>query len=172
MIPPLFVRPFTSEEHHALEEALRSPESFTLRRAQILCQSAKGQRPSQIAESLSCASQTVRNAIHAFNERGLAALTPQSRQPKAIETAFDESARERLLAIAHTSPRHFGKPRSVWTLELLAEVSFDEGLTEARVDKETIRRTISKLGSSWQRAKHWITSPDPQYALKKSKSAA
>jgi len=168
MIPPLFVRLLTSEEHQALEEALRSPESFTLRRAQILRQSANGRWPSQIAESLGCASQTVRNAIHAFNERSLAALTPQSRQPKTIETAFDEPARERLLTIAHTSARDFGKPRSVWTLELLAEVSFDEGLTEALLDKETIRRTISKLGSSWQRAKHWITSPDPQYALKKS----
>ncbi len=172
MIPPLFVRPLTSEEQQALREACRSPESFTLRRAQILLQSTNGRRPSQIAESLGCASQTVRNAIHGFNNNGVVALRPQSRRPKTIERAFDEAARERLLAIAHRSPRDFGKPRSVWTLELLAEVSFEEGLTEAVVDQETIRRTIGKLGSSWQRAKHWITSPDPQYALKKSNSAA
>jgi hypothetical protein len=67
----------------------------------------------------------------------------------------------------HQSPRTFGKPTSVWTLELAAEVSVAEGLTAERVSDETIRQAIRRLGIGWKRAKRWITSPDPAYARKK-----
>ena len=36
MKPPLFVRKLTEDELHTLDKALRSNESFTVRRAQIL----------------------------------------------------------------------------------------------------------------------------------------
>ena len=68
----------------------------------------------------------------------------------------------------HQSPREFGKPTSLWTLDLAAEVSFEEGLTERRVSGETVRATLlERLGVRWQRAKRWITSPDPEYARRK-----
>jgi hypothetical protein len=35
------------------------------------------------------------------------------------------------------------------------------------VSAETIRATLARLGKGWQRAKHWIESPDPEYARKK-----
>jgi hypothetical protein len=38
----------------------------------------------------------------------------------------------------HRSPREFGKDSSLWTMELAAEVSFEEGLTKERVSGETI----------------------------------
>lgn len=172
MKPPLFVRPLTHEEQNALKQALRAADSFTLRRAQILLGSARGERAAHLAESLGCATQTVYNAIHDFNERGVLALDRQSNRPKTIESAFDEPARERLVEIAHQSPRAFGKARSLWSLETLAEVAFEQGLTKQQVSIETIRRTIHALGSSWQRAKDWITSPDPQYDLKKNNATA
>jgi hypothetical protein len=68
----------------------------------------------------------------------------------------------------HRSPRDFGKHSSLWTLEMAAKVSFEEGLTRERVSGETIRATLArKLGVRWQRAKRWITSPDPEYERKK-----
>ncbi len=67
----------------------------------------------------------------------------------------------------HKSPREFGKQSSLWTLEYAAEVSFEEGLTKERVSGETIRATLSRMGVRWERAKRWITSPDPEYARKK-----
>lgn len=165
----MYVRELSLEQRRAIEEALRSDRSFTLRRAQILRLSAEGRRPREIASFLGCAVQSVRNALHAFHERGLESLHPQKSGPKEPERIFDEGKGERLMSIAHQSPRHFGKNRSTWTLSLLAEVAFEEGLTSDRVSHETIRQAILALGSSWQRAKHWIQSPDPQYALKKSK---
>ena len=56
----------------------------------------------------------------------------------------------------------------MWTLELVAEVSFAQGLTRRRVSDETIRAAIAQLGVRWKRAKHWITSPDPAYVRKKN----
>jgi hypothetical protein len=73
-----------------------------------------------------------------------------------------------LRALLHRSPRDFGKPTSLWTLELAAEVSFAQQLTAKRVTGETIRATLARLGLRWQRAKQWITSPDPAYARKKA----
>ncbi len=72
MKAPLFVRPLTDAEREAVEMGLRSPNAFTLRRSQILSASARGAHIPQIARSLSCNQQTVRNAIHAFNQRSLA----------------------------------------------------------------------------------------------------
>lgn len=167
MKAPLYARELSLEESQVLERALHSPERFTLRRAQILRQSAKGRTAHEIAETIGCAPQTVGNTIHAFHERGLDALKARSRRPKTIHTAFDEPGHQRLMEMAHTSPRDFGQARSMWSLEALAEVAFAEGLSQEQVSIETIRQAIRRLGSNWKRAKHWITSPDAQYELKK-----
>jgi transposase len=172
MRPPIYVRPLTEAEREQVEAGLRSPDAFTLRRCQILLASARGEPPAQIARQVGCGDQTVRNALHAFNARGLAALRPGSRRAKTIHVAFSPAAAERLRALLHQSPRTFGQPTSVWTLALAAEVSFERGLTAARVSDETIRMTLKRLGIGWQRAKRWITSPDPEHARKKVPATA
>jgi hypothetical protein len=50
---------------------------------------------------------------------------------------------------------------------LAAEVSFAQGLTPRLVSDEAIRVALHRLGVTWKRAKHWITSPDPAYRRKK-----
>ena len=110
----------------------------------------------------------MRNAIHAFNQSGVETLTEGSSRPHRIAPAFDVQAAERLRAMLHQSPRAFDQPTSVWTLDLLADLCVREGITPARVTGETIRVTLGRLGVRWQRAKGWITSPDPAYARKKS----
>jgi transposase len=167
MKPPIFVRTLSKDERKALQAGLRSSDAFVLRRCQILLSSARGESPPQIARSLGCASQTVRNAIHAFNERGLDALEPGSSRPKRTRAAFDEQSVEALKELLRHSPREFGKDTSLWTLEHAAEVSFEEGITEERISGETIRSTLKRLGVRWERAKRWISSPDPQYERKK-----
>lgn len=131
-------------------------------------QSSRGENAYQIAKSLGCNPQTVRNAIHAFNERGLPeTLQRGSKRPHTIHRAFDPERAEALRELLHQKPRKFGKQSSLWTLEMAAEVSFEEGLTKERVSGETIRATLERLGVRWERAKRWITSPDPEYARKK-----
>lgn len=164
----LFVRNLTDEEQQALAAGLRSSDAFTMRRCQILLASSKGQRPSQIALNLGCSLQMVRNVINAFHSEGLDCLQPKSRRPKTVQPIFDQQRAERLRAILHQSPRTFGKPTSVWTLALAAEVCLEQGVTERLVSIERIRVALQRLGVGWQRAKHWITSPDPEYERKKS----
>ena len=166
----IFVRPLTASEQTALEAGLRSPDAFTLRRCQIVLANARGETAIQIAEHLSCDDQTVRNAIHAFNRQGLASLQPGSSVPHHIDRAFAGERAERLRTLLHQSPRTFGKPTSLWTLELAAEVSYAEGITPEQVSGETVRATLERLGIGWRRAKNWITSPDPQYARKKTRA--
>jgi len=72
-----------------------------------------------------------------------------------------------LRELLHQDPRKFGKQTSLWTLETAAEVSFEEGLTKRRITGETIRATLERMGVRWERAKRWITSPDPEYRRKK-----
>jgi transposase len=158
----------SGDERERLEAGLRSKDTFTLRRCRMLLASSRGDEVPQIALNLGCGQQTVRDAIHDFNQRGLQALTAGSSRPKRTRAVFDEHSAERLRELLHRSPREFGRETSLWTLEMAAEVSFEEGLTQRRVSGETIRATLVRLlGVRWQRAKRWITSPDPLYERKK-----
>jgi transposase len=123
---PIFVRTFSEEEHETLKKGLRSSDSFVLPRSQIILASARGEHPPRIAENLGCGSQTVRNAIHAFNERGLDALKLRSSRPRHLRTAFDEEGAKALREIVHEDPRNFGKEDAFWTLEYAAQVSFEQ----------------------------------------------
>lgn len=167
MKEPLFVRPLSEPERAALQAGLRSSQALTLRRSQILLASASRQTPRQISRQLGCTDQTVRNVLRAFACDALACLQPKSSRPLTITPELDEAKREPLGAILHQSPRASGKARSLWTLNLAADVCFEQGLTRTRVSDETIRSALRRLGVRWRRARHWISSPDPAYARKK-----
>lgn len=168
MRKPIFVRELSETERQELTNGIRASEPFTVRRSQIILSSARGERAPRIAEFLGCDDQTVRNAIAAFNARGMAALEMGSRRPKTSRPIFSDEALEKLKTLLHRSPRDFGKETSIWTLELAAEVSFAEGITSRQVSDDCVRHALKRLKVSWKRAKHWITSPDPEYARKKS----
>lgn len=172
MRPPRFVRPLTDAEQQALAAGLRSADAFTLRRCQIVLASARGERAPAIARSLGCSDQTVRNALRAFDREGLVALAAGSSRPHTIHAAFDAAGEERLRALLHRTPREFGHATSVWTLALLAETAYREGLTATPITGETVRATLQRLGIRWRRAKTWITSPDPAYTQKNSGATA
>ena len=172
MKPPLFVRDLTAAERVALRGGLRSPEAFTLRRSQILLASADGQRPARIATTLGCVTQTVRDAIRAFHADGVGCLSARSKAPKTTHPVWPRDRDEDLKGLLHRSPRTLGKPTSLWTLGLVATVCHEKGWTERVLSPETIRQILRRLEVGWKRAKHWITSPDPEYAKKKKRGTA
>lgn len=164
----MFVRPLTKEERGQLQAGLRSSsDTFALRRCQIILASSQGHFPQQIAKTVGRTPQTVRNVLRAFERQGLACLNKQSTRPKRLRSVFDAASREALRELLHQSPRTFNKPTSLWTLQLAAQVSFEQGLIPRQVSLETIRQALKRLGKSWKRAKHWISSPDPDYLRKK-----
>jgi transposase len=170
MKPPTFVRPLSEPERQAIRAGLRSPDAFTLRRAQILKASAEGRRPAQIADSLGCSTQTVRNAIRAFQDAGLDCFREGSHRPVSARPELDDIACERLRALLHRSPRDFGAPTSLWTLALAARVACTQGITGRPISGESIRQALVRMGIGWKRAKRWITSPDPAYLRKKGRA--
>ena len=170
---PRYVRALTNDERIALAEGVRSAVPFVRRRAQIILSSADREHVPTIARVLRCSEQTVRNAITAFDGTGVAALHPGSRRPHTLaHTVIAASRREQVQAVLHQSPRTFGHPTSVWTLDLAADTCATLGITPRRVSDETIRLAIRRLGVRWQRAKQWITSPDPEYARKTVRATA
>jgi transposase len=99
---------------------------------QMLLASSRGVEVPQIARNLGCAQQTVRDAIHALNGRGPDALEAGSSRPKRIHAAFDEESAEAPRKLLYRSRREVGYDSSLWTLEMAAEVAFEEGLTQRR----------------------------------------
>ena len=169
MKAPMFVRPLEVEEKQRLEAGLRLRNTFTLRRCQILLASSQGYRPSRIAEALSCATQSVRNALRDFQTEGLGCLDAKSSAPKRPRSVWPRHRDEELRELLHQSPRNFGKKTSIWTLDLMAEVCFERGITERELSGEAIRYTLARLRMDWKRAKKWMTSPDPDYEAKKAR---
>jgi transposase len=168
MQAPLFVRPPTEEEEQALAAGLRSADAFTVRRCQCVLASARGERVPASARMLGCCEQTVRAALHAFERDGAAALARASSRPRTARATFDAAATDRLLALLRRSPRAFGHPTGLWTLELAAEVAHAEGITPTRLSRETVRTALLRRKVRWRRAKRWISSPDPADAKQKS----
>jgi transposase len=165
----LFVRPLGAEQRQRLRQGLRSADAFTARRCQILLASADGKAPSQIARDLGCTQPTVQHAIHAFHREGLNCLHKKSSRPHSARPFLDQRHADALRDILHQSPRRFGQPTSLWTLDRLAAVCHARALTPRVLCAEAIRVALKRLGIRWQRAKHWITSPDPGYARKKTR---
>jgi transposase len=166
---PLYARELTEEERQTLRESLKSSDGFRVRRAQMILMSADEHlKVDEIGRRVGCQGQAVRVAIHAFHEKGLACLKAGSHARHDDQAAFDEAGREQLREMIQHSPREFNYDTSLWTLDLLAQASFEQGLTEHQVSGETVRATLVRMGIRWRRAKHWITSPDPNYTAKKS----
>jgi transposase len=171
MKPPVFVRALTDMERERLQTGLRSSKVFVLKRSQILLASAQSKTVPQIQAAFGYAPQTIRQVLHAFNREGMAALSKRSNRPHsgpAAAPVLDEDKRQRLHELLEQSPRTFGKDTSVWTLAVVAQVAHEQGLTSTRLNIETIRIALKRLGLNWRRAKAWIASPDPAYARKKS----
>jgi transposase len=164
---PIFIRPLTEPERAHIEAHLRSGSAFVLRRCQILLASARGERAITIARQLGCDDQTVRNVIKSFNEQGLDVLKKESCRPHRLRTSIADENLPALRDLLHRSPRDFGIERNLWSLPLVAQISLSQGLVAAPTTAASVRRALKRLGVSWKRAKHWITSPDPQYGQKK-----
>ena len=172
MRPLRYVRRLAPEERTALEAGRRSDDAFVLRRSQIVLASAAGESVPAIATRVGRTERNVHAVLDAFEAHGLACLRRRSSRPHTIHPAFPAARAEALRALLHQSPRTFDRPTSLWTLELAADVSFAQGVTPTRVTGETVRATLARLGVKWRRAKHWITSPDPEYARKKDGATA
>ncbi len=100
----------------------------------------------KIARRLGCDDETVRKVIKQFNTQGLKVLQAGSRRPHKTAAKFSDARAEELKEILHQSPRKFGQETSLWTLALLAKVSYENQLVESLASIETMRATLEHAG--------------------------
>jgi transposase len=147
--------------------------------AQMIVRSWEGQRTRQIAQELGCHAETVRQRLHAFNERALDGLGMQpgsGRKPRL--TQLERSA---ILALVKRPPP--GKPTYVltgelaapdpeaepeWTLDTLTAAAQARGIQVAR---SQVRRIFLREGIRWRRTRLWATSKDPDFVPKGRRSS-
>ena len=79
MAEPVRARRLSDDEDRRLTQLVRRGRGkpIRIRRATIILASASGTSVPAIARLVAADEDTVRDVIHAFNERGLAALDPQ-----------------------------------------------------------------------------------------------
>ena len=165
----IYAKQLTAEDRKQLRQELKSSDGLVVRRSQIILLSAEeGLKAQAIGKQVGYSDETVRQVIQRFNKEGLPALYPRSKARPDDQRAFKDAEREQLKEIVHQSPRAFGCESSVWTLALLAEVSYQEGLTERLVHPDTVRVTLNQLGITWKKSKRYIQSPDEGYSRKKN----
>src|SRR6266571_4819193 len=160
MAEPVRARRLTDQEGQRLLQIVRrgKHESVRVRRAMIIMASASGTLVPAIARLVAADEDTVRDVIHAFNAKGLAALDPRwaGGRPRRIS---DEDV-EVIVAAARTRPEKPVQPFTRWSLRKLA--GYLAGLGRpVRIGRERLRQVLHERGISFQRTRTWKESADP-----------
>lgn len=168
MRKPLEVPVPTAEELEASDTLYRTTREVRLRtRAQIVLLAGEQRLAAPaIAAIVRKDDQTVRNWLKRYLAEGIEGLQdrPVPGGPSKITKAFEEQ----LLACVRRRPRSLEQPYSMWTLQRLADYMAEQ--TGLRVSYETIRRVLAAAEIVLSRPQHTISSPDPEYTVKKRRS--
>ncbi|WP_371528614.1 IS630 family transposase [Streptomyces sp. NBC_01283] len=161
MVEPVRARRLSDDEGQRLQRIVRRGrhESVRVRRALIVMASASGTSVTAIARLVAAHEDTVRDVIHAFNEKGLASLDPQwaGGRPRLIS---DED-RGIIIATATARPVTLGQPFTHWSLRKLADhLAHNRGRT-VTIGRERLRQILHEHGISFQRTRTWKESKDP-----------
>lgn len=161
----LFVPSLTEEQILELEHLYRKTEVPRVRtRAQMVLLSAeKKLTADQIADIVRESSVTVLRWLHRYIAEGIQGLmdAPRSGRSSILTNEF----RKRLLEVVRRRPRSLELEFSMWTLQRLVDFMAED--TGTRVSTETIRRALAKEDIVFSRPQHTISSPDPEYQVKK-----
>jgi transposase len=122
----------------------------------------------QIAAIVRESESTVLRWLKRYLAEGLEGLqdTPRPGRPAQLTEAYTAA----LVAAVRRRPRSFGLPFSLWTLQRLVDYLAER--TGIRVSDETVRRALKQAGIVLSRPQHKISSPDPEYAVKKRRLKA
>jgi transposase len=115
----------------------------------IIMASASGTQVPAIARLAAADEDTVRDVIHAFNEKGLAALDPQWAGGRPRLISDDDIAV--IVAAATSRPEKLGRPFTRWSLrKLAAYLAEGPGILTGR---ERLRQILHARGLSFQRTR-------------------
>lgn len=155
----------TPTQREQLDRLYRTTKAPRLRtRAQmILLAAEQGLKVPQIAAIVRESEATVLRWLKRYLAEGLEGLhdAPRPGRPSEVTEAY----RAALLAAVRRRPRSLGLPFSLWTLQRLVDYLAER--MGVRVSDETVRRALKQAGIVLSRPQHKISSPDPDYYVKK-----
>jgi transposase len=162
---PTYVPELTEQQLADLDELYRKTKVPRLRtRAQMILLSAEKQlKVGEIAEIVRESDATVLRWLKRYLAEGVKGLEDAPR-PGRDRTVTD-TYREKLIEAVHRRPRSLDLDFSMWTLQRLADYMAEQ--TGIRVSTETVRRTLKDADIVLSRPQHTISSPDPEYKVKK-----
>ena len=169
MEQPIFVRRMRAQQRKQLEAGLRSASLYN---EAVSDHTRQCERRARLGDDW-----PGRFTLQAQSRRSMASIStgwPVYRENLAGQRncarSYEITERQGKFTASAVSaePPHVGEGRVSGHSELAAEVCWEQGVTGPEVSIETIRQALMRLGVNWQRAKHWITSADTEYALKKS----
>ncbi len=165
MRKPIEIPVPTADEVEALAILYRTTREVRLRtRAQIVLLAAEQRLTAPaIAVIVREDDQTVRNWLKRWLAEGIEGLKdrPMPGAPAKVTQAYVEQ----LLSVVRRRPRSLEQPYSMWTLQRLADYMAEQ--TGIRVSYETVRKLLKTGEIVLSRPQHKITSPDPEYLVKK-----
>ena len=168
MRKPLEIPELTVAEAEALDTLYRTTREVRLRtRAQIVLLAGEHRLTAPaIARIVREDEQTVRRWLKRYLAEGVEGLKdrPMPGAPGKVTPAY----REQLLAAVRRRPRSLGQPYSLWTVRRLADYLAEQ--TGVRVSYETVRRMLAAAEIVLSHPQHAISSPDPEYVVKKRRS--
>ena len=117
----------------------------------------------EIGEIVRLSDQAVHKWLKRYGAEGVEGLKdmPRAGTPQKVTAIY----LEQLEAAVRRRPRSLDLPFSLWTLQRLADYLAAE--TGIRVEAETVRIHLKQLGIVLSRPQHKVSSPDPEYAVKK-----
>jgi transposase len=167
---PIRIDRLSAAQHAELDRAYRTAKNARLRiRALIVLLAAERRLvAADIAAVVRMHEETVRRWLLRYRAEGLAGLedAPRCGAPARATRAY----RDRLLAVVRRRPRALGLPFSLWTGDRLADYLAER--TGVRMSRASVYRLLRGGGIHLNQPQHTITSPDPEYALKKRRSSA
>lgn len=161
--------PTLDDEHLSeLDTLYRKTKDVRLRnRAQmVLLAAEKKLTAAEIAAIVRESEHTVRRWLKRYLAEGIEGLKDAPRRgaiPKVTPTYIAE-----LLRVVRQRPRSLEQPFSMWTLQRLADYMAEE--TGIRISAEAVRLHLLAHDIVLSRPQHKISSPDPEYEVKKRRS--
>jgi transposase len=162
---PIYMPPLSNAQHEELDKFYRTTKDPRLRtRAQMILLSAEQRRKvPEIAGIVRESEATVLRWLKRYRAEGVEGLkdAPRAGRPSEVTDTY----RAALLAAVRHRPRSLNLPFSLWTLQRLVDYLAEQ--TSVRVSIETVRRLLAKAEIVLSRPQHKISSPDPEYEVKK-----
>jgi len=164
----MHMAPLSEAQQEELDRLYRTTKDPRLRtRAQmVLLAGEQGRTVPEIAKIVRESDTTILRWLKRYQAEGAEGLkdAPRSGRPARVSDAFQAD----LVAAVRRRPRSLDLPYSLWTLQRLADYMAEK--TGVRVVAETVRQLLKKADIVLSRPQHKVSSPDPEYLVKKRQS--